>query len=135
MRYFIDANIILRFLLKDHEEYSKKAKVILEEIKHGKALGLVNSLVIHEVLYVSINVYGQARKIVSSKLIALLELESLEVLDLSKEDLVDALNLFSKNKIDFPDLVYARICQNNNLSIISFDRHFDKLGIKRLERI
>ena len=109
MRYFIDANVILRFFLKDHEEYSRKAKVIFEEIINGKALGLINPLVIHEVLYVSINIYGQGRKIVVSKLIALLKLENLEVLDLAKKDLVDVLNSFSKLKIDFPDLVYAKV--------------------------
>ena len=135
MRYFIDANVILRFLLKDHEEYSRKAKVIFEEIRKEKALGLVNSLVIHEVLYVSINVYRQERKLVASKLIALLKLENLEVLDLVKKDLVDVLSSFSKLNVDFPDLVYAKICENNKMAIISFDHHFDKLGVKRLENI
>jgi len=135
MRYFIDANVILRFLLKDHEEYSRKAKVIFEEIRKEKALGLVNSLVIHEVLYVSINVYRQERKLVASKLIALLKLENLEVLDLAKKDLVDVLSSFSKLNVDFPDLVYAKICENNKMAIISFDRHFDKLGVKRIESI
>ena len=135
MRYFIDANVILRFLLKDHEEYSRKAKVIFEEVRKEKALGLVNSLVIHEVLYVSINVYRQERKLVASKLIALLKLENLEVLDLAKKDLVDVLSSFSKLNVDFPDLVYAKICENNKMAIISFDRHFDKLGVKRIESI
>ena len=135
MKYFIDANVILRFLLKDHEEYSQKAKVIFEEIRKEKALGLVNSLVIHEVLYVSVNVYGLGRTIVVSKLIALLELDNLEVLDLGKEDLIEVLNSFSKLKIDFPDLVYAKVCENNKMAIISFDHHFDKLSVKRVENI
>jgi len=135
MRYFIDANVILRFFLKDHKEYSQKAKVIFEEIKKEKALGLVSPLVIHEVLYVAIKVYGQERKIVASKLISLLGLNNIEVLDMPKGDLLVVLDSFSKLNIDFPDLVYAKVCEKENIPIISFDKHFDKLGLKRLEEI
>ena len=135
MRYLIDANVILRFLLNDHKEHSPKAKLIFREIEEEKAIGLVNPLIIHEVLYISIKVYKQDKKDVISRLKSLMELKNLQVLDISEESLSGILTEFAKRNIDFPDLVYAKYCENNKISIISFDRHFDKLGVKRLESI
>ena len=135
MKYFIDANVILRFLLNDHKEHSPKAKLVFREIEEEKAIGLVNPLVIHEVLYISIKVYKQDKKDVISRLKSLMELKNLQVLDISEESLSWILTEFAKRNIDFPDLAYAKYCEQENISIISFDRHFDKLDISRVENI
>ena len=62
MKCFIDANVILRFLLSDDALYFNKSVLIFEAIAEGKFSGYVNSLVIHEVLYVAIYVYKQDKK-------------------------------------------------------------------------
>jgi len=135
MKCFIDANVILRFLLSDDALYFNKSVLIFEAIAEGKFSGYVNSLVIHEVLYVAIYVYKQDKKTLTEKLIKLIRLNNVDILDISKEDMLEVLSLFSKSKVDFPDLVYAKICQNNNMSVFSFDRHFNKLSVNRLESI
>ena len=135
MKYFIDANVILRFLLGDSADHFDKAVLIFESIAEGRSFGYINSLVIHEVLYVAIYTYKEDRKTITMRLIRLIQLSNLGVLDISKEDLIDVLNSFSKLKIDFPDLVYAKICENNKMPVVSFDRHLDKLKVKRIESI
>ncbi|MBW1993356.1 MAG: PIN domain-containing protein, partial [Deltaproteobacteria bacterium] len=50
--YLIDTNVILRYLLEDHEIYSPKAKAFMLQVSHGKKKVEISAVVIVECIYV-----------------------------------------------------------------------------------
>ena len=128
-RYFIDANIIIRHLTGDHPTLSPKATRFMEKIAKKEILSYITTLVIHEVTYVLQYVYGVNRKKITESLKKLLKLENLEVLDMDKDSLLQALDDFTKYNVDFPDCVYKQILLNQGLEMASFDKDFRKLHI------
>lgn len=129
-RYLIDSNIIIRHLTQDNPTLSPKATSFMEKIAKELALGFITSLVVHEVIYVLAYVYKVSRKDLVNSLKKLLKLKNLEVLDISKESLSQALDDFAKYNVDFPDCVYKQIAQGNSLEILTFDRDFKKINVK-----
>lgn len=127
--YFIDANIFLRYLTYDHPTFSPRAKEIFEQIAKKDIKAYINTLTLHEVIYVLKNVYNVKRNIITNNLAKLIELSNLFIIDMEKKDVQKALELYKNNNIDFPDCVYARIALSDNMKIISFDEDFRKLGV------
>lgn len=126
--YFLDANIFLRHLTQDNKRLSAKATQVFEKIAETEIVGVINTLVLHEVIYILHNIYEVKKNVIVKNLTALLRLEHLQVLDLDKESLERSLRLFEKNKIDFPDCVYVSIAQTNNYKLMSFDKDYQKIG-------
>ena len=62
--------------------------------------------------------------IISSKIIRL---------DTNTNDELNVIRAMKKLKLDFDDSLQFHVCQKNDLKIISYDKHFDKTTIKRLE--
>ena len=133
--YFLDANVILRFLIKDNFPYYKKATNIFKQISDHKVRAFITTLVLHEVSYVMKSVYSVEIKVISRKLKRLLRLENLNVLDLPKDYVIKALVEFGKTKIDFPDCVYKQIVLENDMKFLSFDEEFKKIKMERFEEV
>jgi predicted nucleic-acid-binding protein len=115
----VDANVILRYLLNDNQEQSKKAQEILEEKNIT-----VRFEVIAEVVYVLYGVYQISRKEISHIIIEFLQPENILVED--KHTLIMALDYYSCKKLDFVDLVLLAYAKNHHSKIISFDKKLNK---------
>ena len=48
-------------------------------------------------------------------------------------DELNSIKTMKEFNLDFDDSIQLTICDKYNLSIISFDKHFDKTSIKRIE--
>ena len=125
--YLIDTNIFLEILLE--QEKSKECESLVRKAMENSGF-YVTSFTIHsiEVIMLRNNKLNELREFLSdvnaSKII---RLES------GFEDELNALNSMKSLKLDFDDSLQVSICETHNLNIISFDRHFDKTSIKRLE--
>lgn len=133
--YFIDANIILRLLITEDKDMSKKSLDILEQIENQRFYGNINSLVIHEILYVLDKIYKVPREDIVKDITKIVSINNLKILDITKESLMKILNKYSKSKLDFADILYNQICIDNNFDILSYDKDFDKLDVSRLESV
>ena len=133
--YFLDANVILRYLIKDNLAFYKKATNIFKLITDQKVKAFITTLVLHEVSYVMKSVYSVEIKVISRKLKRLLSLENLNLLDLPKDCAIKALDEFRKTRVDFPDCVYKQIVIENNMKLLSFDEEFKKIKMERFEEI
>ena len=108
----IDANVILRFLLKDNTEQAEIAKDV---IKKGAC---TRTEVIAEVTYVLDSVYNMKRTDTYKCLVAILDLVRVE----DKKAIKEALEIYRDSTLDFVDCVL--IGRNHILKeeVFSFDK-------------
>jgi len=116
--YWLDANIILRYLTKDNETLSPKAKTIIDNIANYKGFAYINTLVLHEVIYILENVYNIDRKAISESISNLISISNINIIDVNKQSLKLALKDYTKTKIDFPDCMYKYICKKNKYKLL-----------------
>ncbi|OGM30063.1 hypothetical protein A2630_02405 [Candidatus Woesebacteria bacterium RIFCSPHIGHO2_01_FULL_44_10] len=135
MNYFLDANIFVRHIAKDHKVLSPKAKMIFEKVATKEVRVSVTTLVLHEAIYVLEHIYKVGRKNIVENIVKPIALEGFRILDLDKMRVLAALDDFVNTKLDFADCVYKQVALENKLKILSFDRDFSKLKVKRLETV
>ena len=114
---FVDANVILRWILNDIPSQNAQAKAI---IASGNAFLLPE--VLAEVVYVLKRVYKMERPVISSILVKSLpafQAENREVLNL-------ALNIYAERALDFVDCVLASYSKLYGANVKSFDEKLQK---------
>ena len=125
--YLIDTNIFLEILLEQEKSLECEdlvGKAIQESNFH------VSSFSIHsiEVIMLRNNKFSELKQF-------LIDLKDSKIIriDTDTEDELSALSTMNKSKLDFDDSLQSYLCEKQNLKIISFDRHFDKTAIRRIE--
>lgn len=112
MAKLIDANVILRHLLRDVEDQSEQARIIIA----GGAY--TTTEVLAEVVYVLQGVYQVPREKIKTALSALLG----EILTDHVDVIIKALTLYSDENLDFVDCVLiARACILGD-DVFTFDK-------------
>jgi len=119
----IDTNIIIRFLVGDHEEHLRISTEIFTQIENGEIEVEILDTVIMEALFVLVKFY----KLPKSEVIAdLKRLIALRGVVGDKLLLMESLNIVNDKNIDFVD---ALICAKSRLQgygKISFDKDVNK---------
>ena len=115
----VDANIILRYLLKDHEE---KAEEIFNDAIMGKTKLLILHSVIAEVVYVLQKLYKVDRQEILVVLRGLFKFKSVRIND--KEVILTALEIFANRKLDFVDCILC--AYSNKYPVETFDKDLKK---------
>lgn len=116
----VDANIVLRYLLNDHDELSNKATMIIE----GNNVLLPNE-VIAEIVYVLQKVYGIQNDKISETLLGLLKYENIIVNDI--EVLEEAFLLFGRRRLDFVDTLLYGYNKVRGYEIYTFDKKLNNV--------
>jgi predicted nucleic-acid-binding protein len=116
----LDANCILRKILKDDISQCKK----IDKIIDTEDL-LILPEVVAEVVYILGKYYRMSKNIVSNNILMFLE-------DISYENnlLTNALKTFGKNKIDFIDCLLLHYSTQKNYKVFTLDTKLNKLIIK-----
>ena len=117
MRKLIDANVILRYLLRDHQQMSEDARRIIE----NGAFTLPE--VIAEVVYVLKGVYKIERHEIGGVLVEFLDDVIVENQNVVKE----ALFLFSETSLDFVDCILIARHRVLGDEVASFDKKLNKM--------
>jgi len=115
----IDANIVLRYLLNDHDTFSAESGKIIE----NRQIHLPNE-VCAEVVYVLQKVYDVPRPKIANSISLLLDYPNIGS---DKTVLNEALNIYSTKNIDFVDSIL--IAKNHVLGALihTFDKKIKKL--------
>lgn len=116
----IDANVILRYLLNDHNELSSKATIMIETNEV-----LLPNEVIAEVVYVLQKVYLINNQEISHTLLALISFENIKVEDFDL--LKEAFRLFSIRKFDFVDTILYAHHKVRGHDIMTFDKKLNNM--------
>ena len=116
----VDANIILRYLLNDHDDLSLKAGQILENNPIH-----VPFEVCAEVVYVLEEVYSIARIDIRNALTLLVDYTNISTNDTLV--LKEALKIFETQNIDFVDSILIAFHHIRGVVVHSFDKKVNKL--------
>ena len=126
---FVDANILLRFLTKQPREQAEQARDIFERGQRLEFNLVLEPLILAEVIYVLLGVYGYSHERVRDELLALLSTEVVrfETVGLERAA-IDALSKLSP-KLDFPDTYLAARARLSGGQVVSFDKGFGALEV------
>jgi len=130
MTRFVDTNIFI-YALTAHPRFGKTAKDILERIENGEA-AVTSTLVLCEVAWV-LEAMGRQSDI-KPTLEKILSYPTLEVINISQDDLLIGANNMDTEKIDFNDGVNLALMMRAGVSeVYSNDqKHLGKLGFVKL---
>lgn len=116
----IDTNVIIRFLVGDHEEHFEKAKKIFFDIEKRQLQVLILDTVLMEAFFVLTKFYKLPKSEVIDDLKALLSLEG--VVNSDKVILTETLTLIENKNIDFVDALICAKSRLQGFGKISFDK-------------
>lgn len=122
----IDANIVLEVLYR--RSRWKESKELLDRIKRGELSACMLQFAVH-----GISVMLGKPELVSTFLREILSWRGLEVRDLSVEEEVVAAELAREVGLDFDDGLHYYLAKKVGAAIVSFDKDFDDLDMRRLE--
>lgn len=123
--YFADANIFLRFILKDNLSQWRLASSYFERSKLGKIKIIFFTEIILEIEYVMRKVYGFPKGIIVQHLSTLISVKNIDIPD--RNALRNAFTLYADINIDLTDLVLFFKAQQQGGEVLSFDKDFQKL--------
>ena len=130
---FLDTNVILRYLTWDDSEKAKKVEGLFKRIAKGEESLYTTILVINEVMWALEKSYKLPKSEIIDYTKHILNTPNLHLED--KELLLEAINLYELENIDFIDAYNAIFMETKGInSIYSYDKHFDQISaIKRIE--
>ena len=134
MEIFVDTNIFLRVLVGDcGEELFSNCRGVLEKVKLKKYAGYTSSLVLAEINWTLRSYYGLSREETAEAMSGIINLKNLRILD--DFDAEYALELYRSHGAKFIDCMISSIrgIRTGGITVVSYDRDFDKLGVKRVE--
>lgn len=120
---YVDANVLIRFILKDNAEMAQKAEnaIIAGEV-------FVLPKVFAEVVYVLNSVYNTERKVISDYLSNLLKfVETTDVAVMSA-----AFMYYGETKLDFVDCVLAAHNLIGGKDVLTFDKKLNNFVKRKL---
>ena len=126
-RKLVDANLILRYLLRDDETLFQKASEVLDKVRIGKEKAVILESVLAECVYVLLKIYGVDRSTVADKLGGLLHYKG--VANTDKKDLIDSLSLFAQTRLSFVDCLLCAKSKNNAMPLVTFDAELERVAI------
>jgi predicted nucleic-acid-binding protein len=117
---YIDANVVLRYILEDHADLSPKAKKLIDE-------NIVETPieVLCEIVFVLMRVYGITRKDIADTLLDFYD--NTNCFLQHKEAMIKGIKYFGEKNLDFVDCILAGYYEEENINIKTFDTKLEKL--------
>jgi len=124
--YVLDANVVIRFFLKDHKQHSAAAKRFFERAAQGEYQILLTHLCVAEVVWVLTGYYECERPLVARQLLDFLYMPGINV---ENSELIEkALDRYRQTNVDFLDCYIASVSRELDGSVASFDKDFKKFN-------
>lgn len=120
----LDTNLIVRYLVGDHEAHAKAAAKVFERSDKDEVTLVILPAVLSECVFVLESFYEQPREKISEVLRQLIGSRSVELSD--KAIHVDALKRYGSGTVHFVDCSLAAFAASREIPVVSFDRDFRK---------
>lgn len=132
-KYLIDTNIFLRAIVKDDLRKGEVCESLLKLLAYKQQDFFASSLVLAEVVWTLLRVYKYQKGDVAEVVRSILTIGNLKIED--RYTPVIAVDLFTANNVKFADCLLASHPEivSGAVTVISYDRDFDVLGVKRIE--
>lgn len=131
--YLVDSNIFLRSFVRDNESAWKDCIGVLHLIADGNISAYIPTIIAVEVFFVLTSFYKFDRRRVVEAMKSIASLQNFRFFD--DLNVSEALGLYESKRIKFTDCLLASSSrvQTGKATILSYDRDFDKLGVRRVE--
>jgi predicted nucleic-acid-binding protein len=122
--YLIDTNVVLRYLLGDHPEFSPKAEAFMLDVSKGVKKVEILDIVIVECIYVMEKYYEIPKIEIVEKLSGILNFSG--IVNPDRSEILEALLKYENSNVDIVDCILAARSSPEKV-VISFDRDMKKL--------
>lgn len=134
-RYFIDANIFLRVLVKikvDKKTFDE-CILFLNAVKTNKVQAVTSSVILAEVAWTLRSFYALSRTQIAEALDSIINFRGLQISDNYNHK--KAISIYKQKNIKYIDALISSIeeVDKKEWVIVSYDRDFDKLRVIRKE--
>jgi predicted nucleic-acid-binding protein len=130
-RRLVDTNLIVRYLVQDHEKHAKAAGRLFDACDGGDVVIVVLPAVLGECVFVLESFYEHPRGDIASALGRLISSPCIEIDGAAIH--LDALDRYRKTKVHFVDCLIAATAAAENMPVASFDQDFRKFTDVRVE--
>jgi predicted nucleic-acid-binding protein len=130
-RRLVDTNLIVRYLVQDHEKHAKAAGRLFEASDRGDLVIVILPTVLAECVFVLESFYEHPRGDIATALSTLISSPGVEIIELAVH--LDALDRYRKTKVHFVDCVIAATASAEKIPVATFDQDFRKFADVRLE--
>jgi predicted nucleic-acid-binding protein len=130
-RRLVDTNLIIRYLVQDHEKHGKAAARLFDACDRGDVVIMLLPAVLAESVFVLESFYQHRREDIASVLGTLLSSPGVEIEQPAIH--LDALERYRKTKVHFVDCLIGATASARNIPVATFDRDFRKfldLGVE-----
>ena len=130
---FLDTNVILRHLLQDHPDHSRRATAYIGRIERGEMRVRIADSVVFEAVFMLSGLYRRSKMEIRDALLPLIELPHI-VLP-GKGRFREVFDLYVNLNLSIVDAYHAVLMKHLGLrEVLSFDRGLDRVtGIRRIE--
>jgi len=130
---FIDTNIFLRVLTKDNKKMFDECMKLLISIKAGRVESRTSTLVLSEIVWTLGTTYSFSKKRIADAIKSIINVPEIKVVE--GHEIMLATEFYEKYSVKFIDSLIASIpgIQSGEWTMVSYDKDFDKLGVKRVE--
>lgn len=130
-RRLIDTNLIIRYLVQDHEKHARAAGRLFEACDRGDVVLVILPSVLAECVFVLESFYQHSREDIALALGRLISSPGVEI-DGGPVQL-NALDRYAKTKVHFVDCVIAATAWAEKIAIATFDQDFRKFDDVRVD--
>jgi predicted nucleic acid-binding protein len=130
-RKLVDTNLIVRYLVQDHEKHAKAAGKLFDACDRGEVVIVVLPTVLAECVFVLESFYEHPRGHIVAALRRLIASPGVEISGV--EIHLDALHRYQKTKVHFVDCLIAATSTSEEIPVATFDEDFRKFADVRVE--
>ena len=128
--YLLDTNIFLEIMLSRSRK--EVCKQFLDALRDGEETGIVTDFSVYSIMVIMSSL-AKLRQL-TTFLRSLSAYKGLSIYTATLSDKARAVDICSKKTLDIDDSIqYSAALTNSAEGIVSFDRHFDGLKIRRVE--
>ncbi|HEV2400642.1 MAG TPA: PIN domain-containing protein [Candidatus Sulfotelmatobacter sp.] len=127
----VDTNLIVRYLVQDHEKHARAAGKLFDACDRGDVVIVVLPVVLAECVFVLESFYQHPRPDIASALGRLISSPGVEITEVTVH--LDALNRYKRTKVHFVDCLIAATAAAKNVLVSSFDQDLRKFVDVRVE--
>jgi predicted nucleic acid-binding protein len=130
-RKLVDTNLIVRYLVQDHERHAKAAGKLFDACDRGEVVIVVLPTVLAECVFVLESFYEHPRGDIVAALGRLIASPGVEMG--SVEIHLDALQRYQNTRVHFVDCLIAATSTAEEIPVATFDGDFRKFSDVRVE--
>ena len=127
----IDTNLIVRYLVQDHDKHARAAERLFDACDRGDLVIVVLPAVLAECVFVLESFYRHPRPDIASALGRLISSPGVEISEVTVH--LDALKRYKGTKAHFVDCLIAATAVAENVAVSTFDQDLRKFVDVRVE--